>query len=162
MEKRPVIQLDAFDRKILDILQRDNRTSRRDIGEAVHLSAAAVHRRIAAMEEAGVIRSNVAVVDPTQAGQPVTAIVDVAIEREQLPLLDELKRHFRAAPEVQQCYYVTGESDFVLVINAASMSDYEDVTRRLFFSQKNIRSFRTRVVMDAVKVSLQVPIREPA
>jgi len=162
MEQRATPPLDAYDRRILQLLQRDNRISRKQIGEAVHLSAAAVHRRITAMEASGVIRSHVAVVDPARVGQPVTAIVDVTIEREQLPLLDELKRHFRSAAEVQQCYYVTGEADFVLVIQAASLRDYEDVTRRLFFSQKNIRNFRTRMVMDEVKVGLEVLVREPA
>lgn len=150
--------LDTYDRRILEILQRDNRVPRRDIGEAVHLSAAAVQRRITALEQDGTISANVAVVSATRVGRPVTVVVDVAVESEQMALHDQIKRHFRQAPEVQQCYYVTGESDFSLVITAATMAEYEAITRRLFFSQKNIKHFRTRVVMDHVKVGLSVPL----
>lgn len=160
MTKPQGLHLDSFDRRILEILQRDNRVPRRDIGEAVHLSAAAVHRRIAALEEAGVIVGNVAIVDPARAGRPVTAVVDVSVESEQLSLLDQIKKHFRQAPEVQQCFYVTGDADFSLIITAESMADYEAITPRLFFSQKNVKHFRTRVVMDNVKAGLSVPIRD--
>ena len=67
--------LDSFDRAILDILQRDNTTPQRAIGEAVNLSAPAVQRRIRRMEEEGVIQANVAVVDPHKVGRPLTIIV---------------------------------------------------------------------------------------
>jgi DNA-binding Lrp family transcriptional regulator len=59
------LTLDSFDLAILNILQRDNAVPQRVIGEAVPLSAPAVQRRIRRMEEAGIIRANVAVIDPT-------------------------------------------------------------------------------------------------
>ena len=68
----PPITLDAFDLAILTILQRDNTTPQRVIGEAVNLSAPAVQRRIKRMEESGVIQANVAIVDPARVGQPIT------------------------------------------------------------------------------------------
>jgi hypothetical protein len=73
------ITLDSFDLAILNILQRDNMTPQRVIGEAVSLSAPAVQRRIRRMEEAGVIQANVAVVDPTQVGQAITIFVEVEV-----------------------------------------------------------------------------------
>lgn len=63
-----------------------------------------------------------------------------------------------AAPEVQQCYYVTGDADFMLVIVVPTMADYEALTRRLFFDGGNVKRFRTLVVMDRVKVGLGVPL----
>lgn len=150
------MELDAFDRKILTLLQKDSRMPQRDIGEAVNLSASAVNRRIAAMEKAGVITRNVAVVDTAKVGRPITIIVEVAIENERLDLLDAVKRRFVACPAVQQVYYVTGESDFVLVLNVADMAEYESLTRELFFAESNIKSFRTMVAMERSKVSLAV------
>jgi Lrp/AsnC family leucine-responsive transcriptional regulator len=150
--------LDAFDRAILTILQRDNRTPQRTIGAAVNLSAAAVQRRIRRMEESGVIRSNVAIADPERVARPLTLIVEVEVESERAEQLDDLKRRFRNAPEIQQCYYVTGETDFMLVVSAASMAEYEDLTRRLFFADDNVKRFRTFVAMDRVKVSLALPL----
>lgn len=150
-------QLDAFDRKILDILQRDNTMPQRMIGEAVNLSAPAVQRRIKRMTEEGVIRANVAVIDPAAVGQAITIFVEVEVISETAEQIEQAKREFAAAPEIQQCYYVTGEADFVLVIIVSSMADYEALTRRLFFGNNNVKRFRTFVAMDRIKVGLSVP-----
>jgi hypothetical protein len=72
--------LDAFDLAILDILQRDNATPQRLIGEAVSLSAPAVQRRIKRLEADGVIAANVAVIDPASVGQAITIVVEVSVE----------------------------------------------------------------------------------
>ena len=152
------VDLDEFDLGILDILQRDNLTPQRVIGEAVNLSAPAVQRRIKKMAETGVIKANVAVVDPASVGQAITILVEVQVEREQAGLLDSTKMSFAAASEVQQCYYVTGDADFILVITVPTMSVYEALTRRLFFANSNVKRFRTLVVMDRVKVGLAIPI----
>lgn len=150
------MEIDAFDRRILALLQKDSRMPQRDIGEAVHLSASAVNRRIAAMEAAGVITGNVAVVDAARVGRPISIIVEVAVQNERLDLLDAVKRRFVACPAVQQVYYVTGEGDFILVIQVADMAEYERLTRELFFSESNVKSFRTMVAMERSKVSLAV------
>jgi len=73
-------------------------------------------------------------------------------------LIDQAKQDFATASEVQQCYYVTGEADFVLVVVVASMADYESLARRLFFGNHNVKRFRTFVAMDRVKVGLEVPV----
>lgn len=150
--------LDSFDLAILEILQRDNTTPQRVIGEAVNLSAPAVQRRIKRMEEDGVIRANVALVDPDRVGQSITIFVEVEMISETADEIDAAKREFLAAREIQQCYYVTGEADFVLVVMVATMADYEALTRRLFFGNNNVKKFRTFVAMDRVKVGLTVPL----
>ena len=81
--KAGVSGLDSFDLAILEILQGDNTTPQRLIGERVNLSAAAVHRRIKRMEAEGVIVGNIASLDPTRVGRPITIIVEVGIENEQ-------------------------------------------------------------------------------
>jgi len=151
-------ELDAFDRAILAILQKDNATPQRAIGERVNLSAPAVQRRIKRMEETGVIRANVALVDPAKVGHPITIFVEVEVESERAELIDAAKRGFAQVSEVQQCYYVTGEADFILVVTVATMADYEALTRRLFFENNNVKRFRTFVAMDRVKVGLEVPV----
>lgn len=151
-------QVDGFDLRILEILQADNHTPQRAIGERVGLSAPAVQRRIKRMEEAGIISANVALVEPERVGQAITILVEVNVESERLDLLDATKARFAAAPEVQQCYYVTGEADFMLVVLVPSMGHYEALTRRIFFDNPNIKRFRTLVVMDRVKVGMTVPL----
>jgi DNA-binding Lrp family transcriptional regulator len=152
-------ELDSFDFAILEILQRDNSIPLRSIGEAVHLSAAAVQRRIKRMRETDVIVRNIAVVDPARLGRSITILVEIVVESERIDLIEGVRASLLAAPEVQQCYYVTGEADFVVVITVATMKEYEALTRRLFFNSHNVKRFRTLVVMDRVKVGLEVPIR---
>ena len=98
------------------------------------------------------ITANVAVVDPTAAGLPITIIVDVMAERTSM---EALKVHF-AVPEVQQCYYVTGEVDVVLVLTAASMQEHQALGRRLFAENASVTWFKTVVALDRVKVGLEV------
>lgn len=150
--------LDPFDLAILAIIQKDTTTSQRLIGEAVNLSAPAVQRRIKRMEETGVIQANVAVLDPVKLGQAITLFVEVEMASELADEIDVAKRAFAATPEVQQCYYVTGEFDFVLVMLVPNMEAYEALTRRLFFGNNNVKRFRTLVAMDRVKVGLSVPL----
>ncbi|NOC82855.1 Lrp/AsnC family transcriptional regulator [Ruegeria sp. HKCCD6428] len=144
-------QLDDFDRAILRILQQDNRTTQHKIGEAVNLSAPSVQRRIRRMEAEGVIRANVAVVDPAAVGLQLTIFVELELVSETPDEIDAVKKTLLNAPEVQQCFYVTGEVDFMIVVVVESMAVYEDFTRRMFFENGNIRKFKTFVSMDTIK-----------
>jgi DNA-binding Lrp family transcriptional regulator len=150
--------LDEFDRRILAILQKDNLTPQRKIGEAVNLSAAAVQRRIKRMTEAGVIRANVAIVDPVALGHPITIFVEVEVISETAEQIEDAKREFAAVPEIQLCYYVTGEADFMMLVTVPSMTAYEVLSKRLFFGNNNVKRFRTFVAMDCIKAGLEVPI----
>ncbi|HZF78748.1 MAG TPA: Lrp/AsnC family transcriptional regulator [Rubrivivax sp.] len=151
-------ELDVFDRQLLDALQRDNRTPMRVLAEQVHLSTAAVHRRIRRMEDLGVISANVAVVDPDRVGQVITLLVEVQVDTARTVELDALKRFF-SGPEVQQCYYVTGNGDFMLVMTVGDMSEYDQIARRLFHDNPAVKWFRTIVVLGRVKVGLTVTMR---
>ncbi|WP_407114269.1 Lrp/AsnC family transcriptional regulator [Bradyrhizobium sp. LMG 9283] len=149
---------DCFDLAILDILQRDNKTPQRAIAEAVGLSAPAVQRRIRRMEATGTIVANVAIVDPSSVRREITVFVEVEMDSELGHMHDQAKRAFSEAPEVQQCYYVTGEVDFILIITVGTMSDYEALSRQLFFGNNNVKRFRSFIAMDRVKTGLSVPV----
>ncbi|WP_319545936.1 Lrp/AsnC family transcriptional regulator [Ruegeria conchae] len=150
--------LDAFDLAILKLLQQDCTLPQRQIGEAVNLSAASVQRRIKRMESNGIISAQTAHIDPKAVGLPLTIVVEVELQAETAGRIDEIKRSFQEAPEIQQCYYVTGEVDFVLIVIVGDMSEYEDLTHRLFFPNDNIRKFRTFVAMDRTKSGMRVNI----
>lgn len=153
------MQLDSYDIKLLNLLQRDGKASQRDLAEAVNLSPSAVNRRIAALEAAGVITANVSVVDPVAVGRPITILVEVKLENERLDLLDAMKERFASCPQVQQVYYVTGDFDFMLVLNIKDMTEYEKLTRELFFVSGNVKAFKTYVAMQRIKVTLNVPLQ---
>jgi Lrp/AsnC family transcriptional regulator, leucine-responsive regulatory protein len=150
--------LDDFDREILRRVQRDARTTGEEIGTDIGLSAAAVQRRLKRLRQLGVIVGDVSVVDPRSVGQVMTFIVDVEMERERADMLDAFRRTACADSNVQQCYYVTGVADFVLIVIARDMDDFEAFTRRLLFDNPNVRRFTTSVVMARDKVGQLVPI----
>jgi DNA-binding Lrp family transcriptional regulator len=150
--------LDPFDLAILRILQKDNTVPQRVIGERVNLSAPSVQRRIKRLEASGIIAAQTATVDPAGFGPALTIVVQVELNVETGGAIDVVKQSFIDAPEIQQCYYVTGEADFVLIILVQDMSEYEALTQRLFFSNKTIKKFKTFVTMDRTKVSLEIDI----
>ena len=147
----PQRPLDRFDRAILRIVQRDARTPQRTIAEAVNLSAAAVQRRIAAMEASGVIRGNVALVDPKALPLTITAIVEVYLQDERAETVQSAKMRFQNEPEVQQCYYVTGGTSFILIVVTTDMAAYQALTQRLFEENDSINRFRSLIALERVK-----------
>lgn len=155
-------ELDSFDVAILAILQTDNLTPQREIAERVHLSPAAVQRRIKRLQENGVIAANVAELDPDAMGRPLTLFIAVQLVNE----LDALTAGFRArvAAEdaVQQCYSVTGETDYILVVTAADMQEYQALTQRLFGGDQNIQRFVTSIALATLKRSLRLPLPQRA
>ncbi|NII72383.1 DNA-binding Lrp family transcriptional regulator [Dyella sp. SG562] len=153
--------LDKFDRRILSILQLDARRSAELIGAEIGLSASAVQRRIARLREEGVILAEVAIVDPKRAGRPLTLIVDVEVERERPELLASLKQWIAAEPAVQEAWYVTGEGDYVLVVSARDVEDYDALMQKLVADNANVRRFQTRVALGTLKRGVLVPIEEP-
>ena len=150
--------LDSFDLAILARYQHDTQKPAKTLGEAIGLSPAAVQRRLKRLREGGVISAEVAVVSPDAVGLPVTCIVNVDLEREGALDLDRFSRKMEACTEVQQCYYVTGVADFVMVVVTADMRRYEAFTREQLLEDANVKSFTTMVVLSRVKVGLSVPL----
>ena len=150
--------LDTFDLAILEILQRDNTVPQREIARTVHLSAPAVQRRIARLRESGVIRTESAVLDANRLGRPLTLIVEVHVHDEHPQRTIGMRQRILAEPAVQQCYPVTGEADYLLVVTATTMADYEALVERLFGNDDNVRRFRTSVALGCLKAGLQIPL----
>src|SRR3546814_1253757 len=119
-------------------------------------------RSLKRLRETGVIEAEIAVVAPEAVGRALTMIVEVSLEREHPHIVEAFKKSMRATPEVMQCYYVTGEADFIILLTARDMKSYERFTQRFFFDNPQIRRFRTFVVMDRTKVGLSVPLDDDA
>ncbi|QXI26510.1 Lrp/AsnC family transcriptional regulator [Pseudomonas vanderleydeniana] len=151
------MDLDHFDLALLDAVQRDAGTSQLDLGAQVNLSSAAVNRRLKKLSAQGVIKGTVAQVDAQVLGYTLTVITEVEVENERLDLLDDMKKSFLACPQVQQCYYVAGECDFVLIMLVRNMEQYTELTRQLFFENNNVKRFKTLVSMSNVKTGMFVP-----
>jgi Lrp/AsnC family transcriptional regulator, leucine-responsive regulatory protein len=152
------MQFDAFDIRLLEALQEDNQLSASELADQTRLSPGSCLRRIKRMREEGVIAKDVSILNPEAVGRKLTMVVLVSLERERVDLIEEFKKSMLKTSEVMQCYYVTGDADFVLVVTAVDMSDYEEFTKRFFFENTNVRKFTTLVVMNRVKFGTAIPI----
>ncbi|WP_087690749.1 MULTISPECIES: Lrp/AsnC family transcriptional regulator [unclassified Pandoraea] len=150
--------LDSYDIALLAAIQQDSTTPQHALGAQVNLSSAAVNRRLKKLADEGVTRKTVSLIDPARVGYPLTIITEIEVENERLDLLDAMRRSFLACPQVQQCYYVAGECDFVVIMVVRDMAQYTELTRALFFETNNVKRFKTLVSMSNVKVGLEVPM----
>lgn len=157
MARQP-LALDDFDHRLLDLLQRDSSRTLTALGDAVGLSASAVQRRLGRYRRNGLLRE-VAVLDP--AALPATTLVAalVTMERDTLRVHAAFRARMRAAPEVQQCYALAGDWDYLVLLAVSSVADYREAAERLFVDEGNIKRYDTRLVFDAVKVGLHLPTR---
>lgn len=151
-------KLDNYDRLLLAAIQEDGRMPQSELGTHANLSTAAVNRRLRLLSDAGVIERYTARINPKAVGYDLTVIVEVKVESERMDLLDEMRMGFGACPQIQQCYYVTGECDFVLIFLVRDMEQYVALTRQYFHANMNVKSFKTLVVMDRVKTGSSVSI----
>lgn len=151
-------QLDKIDASILELIQRNNRLTSEELGGLVNLSPSACQRRLKRLRSEGIIEADVAIVNPKVVGRSFTMLVLVSLERERADIVDRFKNAIRATREVMIGFYVTGDVDFILVVTAKSMDDYEQFTRRFFYENADIKGFKTMVVMDWVKAGFELPI----
>jgi Lrp/AsnC family transcriptional regulator, leucine-responsive regulatory protein len=152
--------MDRIDRRILALYQTDTRRIATSIGAEVGLSAAAVQRRLKRLRASGTIRSEIAVLDPRAARVPVLCIVLLTMAPRPRPAtyLDRFREEMRRLPEVQQCYQVTGTSDFVVVVTAENVEDFGAFVHKQFEANEYISRFESFVVIDRVKVGLSLPV----
>lgn len=152
------MELDRFDRQLLNLLQDDSGQTAERLAEQVGLSASAIQRRIKRLREQGVIVRETAIVDPRKVGRPTFFIVALQVERERPEMLTQLREWLAAQEQVQQVFYVTGEADFVLVITAPDTETFDRFMARLVGENPNVKRFTTNVALSVVKRGLSIPV----
>lgn len=150
--------LDNTDIRILASMQKDSRISISELADHAGTSTASVQRRLKRLRNTGIITREVAQLDGKKLGFGITAIVSVELERDRLDQIDAFKRKARLEPQVQNFYCVAGEADFFLIAVARDIADYEAFTHRFFFADKNVRKFRTSIVISTEKATLELPL----
>jgi Lrp/AsnC family leucine-responsive transcriptional regulator len=150
--------LDEIDRKLLKLLQQDALASTDQMGGAAGLSPTAAKRRANRLRASGVIVKNTAVVNPDQLGFGVFTLVFINLERDRREIVNSFKQTIKNHPRILQGFYITGDADFVLLVVSKSLEDYENFTQEFFWDNSDIKSFKTMVVMDNIKLGVELPI----
>ncbi|HET6330876.1 MAG TPA: Lrp/AsnC family transcriptional regulator [Holophagaceae bacterium] len=155
------MQFDLLDIQILNRLQEDASAPLRTLARQVHASPATCQRRIARLKAAKVLLKQVAIVDRLKTGRPLTVFVSVELEKQNDALLRGFEKKMAAENDVMACYEVSGEFDFLLVVNSASMERYHAFTREVFSSRNNVRNFKSTFAMNCSKFETRIALVEP-
>ncbi|WP_116948730.1 Lrp/AsnC family transcriptional regulator [Jiangella endophytica] len=135
--------MEDIDRKIVALLMRDGRMSYTDLGKSTGLSTSAVHQRVRRLEERGVIRGYSVVVDHEAVGLPLTAFISIKPIDPSQP--DDSPDRLAGVPEIEACYSVAGDENYILKVRVGRPADLEDLLARIR-SSANV-STRTTIVL---------------
>ncbi|MEO9819294.1 MAG: Lrp/AsnC family transcriptional regulator [Paracoccaceae bacterium] len=152
------ITFDRIDQKILDILQRNSDTVVAEISKSVGLSVTPCWRRIKRMEEAGLIKKRVALVDQSRANVPMTVFIGVTTARHEISWLKTFCDLIDEIPEVVEAYRLSGTVDYILKVVVPDMNAYDKVYKtmieKLEFSQVN-----SMISMEELKFTTAIPTK---
>jgi Lrp/AsnC family transcriptional regulator, leucine-responsive regulatory protein len=156
------LTLDAIDRRILRALQQDGRTTYDVLAEQAGLSPSAVLRRVKRLEESGVVLAYVALVAADRIGLPLTAYLNVRLEkhteRHKRNPMDLFRAAVQAWPEVVECSALTGEMDYLLRVVVQDMAHYSRFVMDTLLKHPSVQDCKTSFVLDRVKNTTALPI----
>lgn len=151
-------EADDIDRAILQTLQENGRISNADLARRVNLSPPAVHARVRRLEEQGLIRRYVALLDREAVGYDMLCLISVRLERHQRRDIDRLRSAVQEMPEVLECYHVTGEFDFLLKVVMRNRQELERFVVDRLSSLAGIAHIRTSLVLSEIKTTTALPL----
>ncbi|WP_420556711.1 Lrp/AsnC family transcriptional regulator [Roseovarius sp.] len=150
-------KIDDLDRKILHELQRDASLGLEEIGTRVGLSRNACWRRIKTMEDMGIIRARVTLLDAAKLNLGLTVFIQVRAARHDAHWLETFARATRALPEIQGVYRMTGDLDYLIRARVADMADYDRLYQTLV-ARVPMRDVSASFVMEEIKDTTALPL----
>ena len=152
------IALSRSDRRLLDVLQRDGHLTNLELAAKVSLSPSACLRRVRALEEAGVIRRYVAILDPRKLGLGLMGFVSVKLEKRGRMPTDQFSRAVKDWPEVMACHSLTGEMDYLLRVQVEDLDHFSRFVMDSLLKHPGVLDVRSSFVLEAVKETTALPL----
>jgi Lrp/AsnC family leucine-responsive transcriptional regulator len=152
------MRLDETDRKILDQLQADGRMTVQALSEAVGLSPSPCLRRVRLLEDGGIIKRYVALVDQRAVGLPVSVFASVKLERQREDELDRFAAAVAEWPEVVECYLMTGPRDYLLRIVVSDLDAYEAFLKAKLTRLDGVASIESSFALSQIKYTNVLPL----
>lgn len=143
--------LDAFDRKILEVVAREGRISIAALATRVGLSKSPVQARLRRLEARGVIRGWRAILDPRAMGREHVAFVEVKLTDTREAALSEFNAAVRRVPEIEACHMIAGSFDYLLKARTQGMPEYRALLAEQVSRLPHVAATSTYVVMETVK-----------
>jgi DNA-binding Lrp family transcriptional regulator len=152
------VTLDETDLAILRILQADGRISNADLARQISLSPPATYARVRRLEEQGLIRRYVALLDPELAGYDLLCFVHVSLQLHQSQQVEGFKEAIRQMPEVLECHHVTGDYDYLLKVALRNRKDLERFAVERLTPVSGVARIHTSLVLRVVKETTALPL----
>lgn len=152
--------LDRIDCQLLNLLQQDNQTPTRQLAETTQVSQPTCLRRIRDLRDSKIIQSDVAMVDPFALGYGLSAFLEVSLQNQSDESMHAFEATMNSEPEVLQCYFVSGEYDYFLVVHVVDMEAYYQFVRRVISGSGNVKHFQSRFPMKRAKFTTRIAFDE--
>ena len=143
-------ELDATDRRILTVLQRQGRITNAELSEVVNLSPSACHRRVQRLEEEGFIAGYVALLDARRIGRMATVFVEITLQSQAEDLLDAFEREVAKLPDLLECHLMAGTADYLLKLMAEDTEDFARIHRQFLSRLPGVRQMQTSFALRTV------------
>lgn len=154
----PTLSLDRTDRKILDLLQKDGRLTNLELAERVNLSPSPVLRRVRALEEAGLIKQYVALLDPLKLGLGLLAYVTVKLEKKGRASIEAFTRAVQAWPEVVASYSMTGDMDYLLRVHVQDLQHFSRFMMDSLLKHPGVLDTTSSFALERLKETTALPL----
>jgi len=152
--------LDAIDRKILRILQRDSLIANQALADDVGLSPPACLKRVRRLRAAGVIGRTAALLAPQLLGYPLLTVARIKLDRPREKAMRDFERRMRELPRVAQCLTVAGDIDYVVLVRSKDVAHYQDFARQVLATAPGIRAYTSEIVLDVPKWTTEIPVED--
>jgi Lrp/AsnC family transcriptional regulator, leucine-responsive regulatory protein len=157
---RTTAELDKLDRRILELLQENGSLSNVEVAERVHLSPSACLRRVNLLLESGLVEGNHLILDQARAGFEGTAYVYIALKGQDRKTLSAFEAAMTDVPQIQECYLVAGESDYLLRVVFRNMRDLERLHSDVITRLPGVERVQSTLTLRTVKRSTRLPLGE--
>lgn len=156
----PIMKLDRMDYRILLHLQDDARLTNLELANEVGLSPSPCLRRVKALEDSGVIRRYVAILDAVAVGLPISAFINVSLRSQEREALERFQAQIADCPEVMECYLMTGSSDYLLRVVVPDLDAYERFLGDKLTRIPGVGNIQTSFALKPVVYRTQLPLGE--
>ncbi len=151
-------RMDALDIKILEALQRKGRMSNAELAEKVNLSPSACHRRVQRLEQEGIIKDYVALLDPRAVDRPSTVFVEITLSGQADELLERFEAAVRRIPDVLECHLMAGTADYLLKVVAADTDDFARIHRQYLARLPGVSQMQSSFALRTVFKTTALPL----
>lgn len=146
-------KLDEIDKKLLRILQKDSNRTAKEIASTLKMTASPIYERIRRLEENGYIKKYVAILDKNLINKQVTSICQVSMRYHNETFIENFEQEIQKLEEVQECYHLAGQVDFVLKIHVNNLEEYHDFIKYKLSKIENIGILNSTFVLKEIKHS---------